>query len=344
MSVTQIAMKITTRQGSFIKQFGGPGDNNIICFKFWQAVVASGCPGACSYCFLQTQRPYTTPMVAGGTETRYDLMGTLFENLPDLEPQARRWLKTQKVPTAMIVGENQDGLAFEGPYHKEIGITPLEILIPLFTDENPVEHSLIVLSKFTSTQYAEAFGPSPNVIFSWSLSLPSISERYEKHVASLDARLSKAEAMRKAGYRIRFRLDALAPIEGWEAELRSVMQRINHVGPEMLTIGALRASNIGRLRSAATSNGRDASIFNYLVDGKDPSGFKHRTEEKFHVDAFRMINELRAPTIRLGLCKEDLSLWKATEIEWDGCHCLHNESDAVTSPRAELLQLTRNRV
>src|SRR6266511_2803302 len=231
---------ITTRRvGHFIKQFSGPGENNIVCFKFWQAVVASGCPGECAYCFLQTQHPYRTGL--------YDLKGTLFENLRDIVAEARRWLK-QPQPAGLIVGENQDGLAFEGPYKKQLGVTPLELLIPLFNDENPVRHTLIVLSKFTSTSFAEVFGPSPNVVFSWSLSLPTISRLYEKKVAPLEARLKKAEEMKAAGYRIRFRLDALAPIPEWQPELDEIMIRINEVGPEMLTIGALRASNAKNLR------------------------------------------------------------------------------------------------
>src|SRR5205085_10634654 len=100
---------------------------------------------------------------------------------------------------------------------------------------------------------------SPNVIFSWSLSLPTISRDYEKKVATLDARLKKAEEMKRAGYRVRFRLDALAPIPCWKSELRTVLSRINDIGPEMLTIGALRASNVGTLRRAAENNGRDGS-------------------------------------------------------------------------------------
>jgi len=163
-------MKMARRAGTFIKQFVGPGDNSIICFKFWQAVVASGCPGECSYCFLQTQYPYRSG--------NYDIKGTLFENLEDIVPEAERWLR-QETPSGLIVGENQDGLAFEGLYKRQLGVTPLELLSPLFRDQNPVCHTLIILSKFTSTQYAEAFGPSPNIIFSWSLSLPTISNDYE---------------------------------------------------------------------------------------------------------------------------------------------------------------------
>jgi len=318
----------TTNRAGFIKQFVGPGDNQIICFKFWQAVIASGCPGECSYCFLQTQYPYRS-----GT---YDIKGTIFSNLRDLVPETQRWLQQQRTPAGLILGENQDGLAFEGAYKKALGITPLELLIPLFNNENPVGHLLIVLSKFTSTSYAEALGPSKNVVFSWSLSLPTISQKYEKKVASLEARFAKAAEMRQAGYRIRFRLDALAPIPGWEEELAEVMARINSIEPEMLTIGALRASNKTHLRRAAEANERDTSIFDY-ISGVDPSGFKQRTDGEFHVGAFRMIRELLQPGIALGLCKEDATLWQEVGAIWQGCHCLHAVNDAITAARVHVL-------
>jgi len=321
-------MIITHRSGTFIKQFTGAGENGIVCFKFWQAVVASGCPGECSYCFLQTQFPYR--------KGDYDIKGTLFKNLRDIVPEVIGWLK-HPVPAGLIIGENQDGLAFEQPYKKLLGTTPLELLIPLFIDENPIGHTLIILSKFTSTHYAEAFGPSPNVVFSWSLSLPSISRAYEKKVAALDARLKKAAAMKKAGYRVRFRLDALAPVPGWERELDEVMARINEINPEMLTIGALRASNPGALRRAAELNGRDGGIFDYIAT-VDPSGFKHRTADDFHLSAFMRIKQSLRSGIVLGLCKEDMSLWKEAGVRWQGCHCLHGADDSVAISRIETLK------
>lgn len=321
----------STNRAGFIKQFVGPGDNQIICFKFWQAVIASGCPGECSYCFLQTQYPYRSG--------QYDIKGTIFTNLEDLVPETRRWLQQQRTPAGLILGENQDGLAFEGAYKKALGVTPLELLIPLFNDENPNGHLLIVLSKFTSTSFAEALGPSNNVVFSWSLSLPTISQRYEKKVASLEARLAKAAEMRQAGYRIRFRLDALAPIPDWEKELTEVMERINEVGPEMLTIGALRASNKTALRRAAEANGRDGSIFDYIAT-VDPSGFKHRTEGEFHIRVFQLIKEQLGERISLGLCKEDASMWQEIGAAWEGCHCLHGTADTVVGDRVRLLDET----
>jgi DNA repair photolyase len=322
-------MKTVRRSGQFIRQFAGPGDNNIICFKFWQAVVASGCPGECSYCFLQTQTPYRTGL--------YDVKGTLFENLRDIVDETKKWLQHQQ-PLGLIVGENQDGLAFEGPYKKQLGCTPLELLIPLFEspDTNPVGHTLIVLSKFTSTQHAEILGPSKHVVFSWSLSLPTISAKYEKKVASLEARLQKATDLKSAGYRIRFRLDAMAPIPGWETELGLMIKRINHIAPEMLTIGALRASNATALRTAAVNNGRNGSIFDY-IETIDPSGFKYRTEHDFHQKAFQKIkNDLR-PDIALGLCKEDATMWRQVGVGWQGCHCLHGSFDTIATARVGIL-------
>src|SRR5947209_10000496 len=106
----------TTNRAGFIKQFVGPGENQIICFKFWQAVIASGCPGECAYCFLQTQYPYRTGL--------YDLKGTLFSNLEQMLPEVKAWLR-QPEPAGLILGENQDGLAFEGAYHRLLRTTPL---------------------------------------------------------------------------------------------------------------------------------------------------------------------------------------------------------------------------
>jgi hypothetical protein len=194
-----------------------------------------------------------------------------------------------------------------------------------------------VLSKFTSTEYAEAFGPSPNVVFSWSLSLPTISRDYEKKVAPLERRLNKAAEMKAAGYRIRFRLDALAPIPDWEKELDEVMARINDIQPEMLTIGALRATNPAALRRAAENNGRDGSIFDY-IKSIDPSRFKHRTDDLFHVSAFQRIAQRLSPTIALGLCKEDVSMWRQVGVKWNGCHCLHGRQDEVAADRIRMLR------
>jgi DNA repair photolyase len=325
------------RKGGFIKQFAGPKEaSSVVCFPFWQLVLAEGCVGQCSYCYLMDLTPFRVGI--------YQITGTLFSNLRDIESETRDWLLKLTAPASLLLGELQDALCFESPYHKLLGITPLEILIPLFgsRETNPHGHVLIVLSKFTSTSWAERFGPQQNVVFSWSLSLPSISSRYERGVAPLRVRLAKARAMRTAGYRVRLRLDALAPIPDWERELDEVVARINEVQPEMLTAGALRATNVKTLRAAAERLGRDATIFDYITR-RDSSRFKHRTDEEFQRDAFGRIREQLDRRIAFGLCKEEAGIWGAAGAEWKGCHCLAGEGDSVAHPRAQQLVQLKGR-
>lgn len=324
-------MSVVERSSPFIRQFGGPGpESQIVCFEFWQAVVASGCPGACAYCFLQTQEPYRTGL--------YELSGTLFSNLaPRLQTETRAWLAASSRPRGLIVGENQDGLAFERPYKRLLGTTPLEMLVPLFSEResNPSNCRLVVLSKFTTTEFAEASAaPNDRVIFSWSLSLPSISRKYEKKVAPLSKRLETAARLKREGWSVRFRLDALAPITGWRDDVSEIVAAINSVEPEMLTLGSLRASNVRTLQSTAIRNGRDGSIFDALV-AKDPSGFKYRLDPAIQAEMFREVKSQLLPSIPLNLCKEDASVWRRVGLKFSGCHCLAGARDAIVEQRVD---------
>src|SRR5262249_49698171 len=126
-------------------------------------------------------------------------------------------------------------------------------------------------------------------------------------------------------------------------ELEEIISRINAIEPELLTIGALRASNVKQLRRSAEANGRDGSIFNY-ISSQDPSGFKYRTEHEFHVSVFRRIKDLLKPGVALGLCKEDRSMWQDVNLAWEGCHCLHGIRDNVATQRVQILGIDRHNI
>ncbi len=90
----------------------------------------------------------------------------------------------------------------------------------------------------------------------------------------------------------------------------------------MVTIGALRATSGKSLRRAAAANRRDASIFNYLTEEKDPSGFKYRIAHTVQIEMFRFaLGKLRGKAIP-ALCKEDKSVWDELGLTFEGCHCL----------------------
>jgi hypothetical protein len=109
--------------------------------------------------------------------------------------------------------------------------------------------------------------------------------------------------------------------ENWQHGYAEAVERINALDPEMVTIGALRASTRG-LATAAKKNDRPTDLFDYLSE-KDPSGFKYRLPFEQQVALYRFAIEwLDCKRIIPALGKEDMSIWKAVNLEFDGCHCL----------------------
>jgi spore photoproduct lyase len=316
-------MRYGQRGSSFIRQFGGPGeDTQIVCFKFWQLVVAGGCPYRCAYCFLQT-----VPWFRFRPE---ELYGLVYTNVEDMLTEVRKWLD-DKIPKMMIIGELQDGLVFDVAYKKVNGSPLTHLLIPLFAAQK--KHRLIFLTKSTQIQHALELAPTSQVVFSWSVNAEEVGNTWEHGAPPPSERFKAAERMKNAGWPIRFRLDPMVPYPDWRHGYADAIKRINSLSPEMVTLGALRATSYHGLRNAAKANGRDESIFNYMTEGKDPSGFKYRIPFETQVKLFRFAIDRLDSKITPALCKEDKALWKALGMKFEGCHCLLGSHDALVKER-----------
>ncbi len=302
-------------RGKFIKQFDGPDHRSgVVCFKFWQLVHASGCPFRCAYCFLQTTAFFRFNKAA--------LMGLVYANWRQMVKEVKEWLACP-VPRMLIVGELQDGLAFDSAYAAVTGKPLTHHLIPLFAAQD--RHRLIFLTKSTLIKHALKLEPTPQVVFSWSVNAEYVGRRWEQGAPLPGSRFLAAAKMKEAGWPIRFRLDPMIPYhdveENWREGYAEAVERINALGPEMVTIGALRASNMG-LVTAAEKNERPVDLFEYLSE-KDPSGFKYRLPFEQQVEMYRFaLDRLDRTRITPALCKEDVSVWKAVGLKFDGCHCL----------------------
>jgi DNA repair photolyase len=315
---------LTKPRGSpFVRQFGGPGDaTTIICFKFWQLVVAGGCPYRCSYCFLQT-----VPWFRFHPD---ELYGLVYTNVKEMVAEVKEWLE-DSVPKMMIVGELQDGLAFDSAYKKVNGTPLTHLLIPLFAEQK--KHRLIFLTKSTQIHHALELRPSTQVVFSWSVNSESVAQQWEHGTPLPSERFLAAEQMKMAGWPIRFRLDSMIPYPDWKSGYTEAIRKINDLSPEMVTLGSLRATSYHGLRRAARNNGRDESIFNYLTQEKDPSGFKYRIPFDTQVEMFRFVIDRLESRVTPALCKEDNALWKALGMKFNGCHCLLGRNDEIVEER-----------
>ena len=314
-------MKTGQRTSSFIRRFAGPGaDSGIVCFRFWQLVPAGGCPYQCPYCFLQT-----TPWFRFNPELLY---GLIYTNLDDMLRELNAWL-ADPVPKMLIVGELQDGLVFERAFKKITGRPLTHWIVPLFAQQN--RHRLIFLTKSTEVEFALDLQPSPQVIFSWSVNAEYVGRKWEHGTPPPTARFDAARSMKAVGWPVRFRLDPMVPYEGWEEGYGQVIEQINEIDPEMVTLGALRATSARSLRAAAKANDRDDSIFDFLTEERDPSGFKYRIPFDQQVSLFKFAIECLSSRIVPALCKEDTALWRALGLSFRGCHCLLSAADAVVN-------------
>lgn len=304
-----------THRRAFIKQFSGPDEGSgVVCFKFWQLVHASGCPFRCAYCFLQTTAFFRYNKSA--------LMGLVYENWQQMLAEVGEWLAAP-APRMLIVGELQDGLAFDSAYAAVTGKPLTHHLIPLFASQD--RHRLIFLTKSTLIKHALELEPTRQVVFSWSVNAERVGKRWEQGAPLPSRRFVAAAKMQEAGWPIRFRLDPMIPYredgEDWRTGYATATERINALEPEMVTLGALRASSMG-LATAARKNDRPTDLFQYLSE-KDPSGFKYRLPFEQQVEMYRFVlDRLDKKAIVPALCKEDVSVWKAVGLKFDGCHCL----------------------
>jgi len=322
-------MQLAQRASNFIRQFGGPGeDTQIECFRFWQLVVAGGCPYRCAYCFLQT-----VPWFRFRPE---ELYGLVYTNVDDMVEEIEKWL-ADPIPKMMIAGELQDGLVFDSAYKKTSGKALTHHIIPLFAAQK--RHRLIFLTKSTQIQHALELAPTPQVVFSWSVNAEEVAAKWEHGAPLPSQRFAAAKKMKKAGWPVRFRLDPMVPYRDWKKGYGEAIRKINDLSPEMVTLGALRATSYNGLKNASKANGRDESIFEYLTEEKDPSGFKYRIPFAKQVEMFRFAVGGLKGSIKPALCKEDKALWRALGMKFEGCHCLLGRQDAIVKERhTEMIQ------
>lgn len=292
MVQTTLTSKISTynlkpRKSKFIRLFNKT-PKGVVCPNFWLLAWANGCPYHCSYCYLQgTFKGKTNPVV--------------FSNFNKLFSELKVWLKDPN-PKILNSGELTDSLALTR--------TLMVKLIQKFAEQN--KHKLLLVTKSDKVEEILGLNHNQQTIVSFSLNPQKIVEKFEVDTPSTHQRLEAAWKVKKAGYRLRIRIDPMVPIKNWMEPYEDLAKEINNLKPERITLGSLRFYPIVKAYC------RDKSVFNFdfekSVDGR------WRLKKDLRLKMYRfMLEKLKIKPV--SLCKETVDIVKILGLP-QKCNCV----------------------
>ncbi len=137
------------------------------------------------FCFLQT-----VPWFRFNPD---ELYGVIYTNVDEMVSGLEEWL-ADCTPKILILGELQDGLAFDPAFKRQTGKQLTHWIIPMFSEQDT--HRLIFLSKSTLIRYALELPPTPQVVFSWSVNAEYVGRKWEHGTPLPSKRFEAARIMR----------------------------------------------------------------------------------------------------------------------------------------------------
>jgi len=280
------------RKSAFVRLFDKtPPD--VVCPHFYELILSNGCPFDCVYCYLKlTFRGRSHP--------------TLFCNA---------WSQVEEeleaVPSGVFsTGELADSLAIPPPL--------LRPALDYFSAQKP--RYLLLLTKSTNLRPLYRRSPSPQVVVSFSVNSPSAARQWERGVPPPDARLRAAARVKKAGWRLRIRIDPVILESGLEG-YKPICEKVAELEPEVVTVGTLRQyPGLFRFSPEAPRKGLTRA-----PDGRMRYAVEERTK------AYETIRKWLG--FQPALCKETREVWHELGWTFYGCNCTENPKGASRGKR-----------
>ena len=221
----------------------------------------------------------------------------------------RSFLKQYEIPSLLNSGELSDSLVFEGN-----GCALSKLIIPEFKKQK--KHKLLILTKSANVKGILESNSQKQVIVSFSINAFEVAGQWEKKAPTPRQRINAAKKLYDAGYEVRFRIDPIVPIEGWEKGYKQLIDYLfSKVKPERITIGSLRGLQ------STINNCEDKSWVEYLDDSSN-WGKKISFEKRYSM--YRTIIDYLKDEhgfTDVGLCKETVEMWKELGMDWRGVRC-----------------------
>jgi spore photoproduct lyase len=282
-----------TRQRSTFLEHCPAGTSGLVCCNYLVVSLISNCSMDCSYCFLQE---YLANNPTLKVFTNVDALLSEVAGAVDRHPERHFRIGT---------GELSDSLALD----PLLGFSA--DLIPFFAAR---QNTLLELkTKSDCVSGLLSLDPQDRVVVSWSITPPEIIETEEHGTASFAARLTAAQQVQAAGYKLGFHFDPLIEYPNWETDYRETIAQI------FSTIDTRRVAwvSIGSLRmtpALRTTVRRRFPQTRILSGEQVPCGDgKWRTFQALRVKMYRSITRWlkeAAPTVPMYMCMETAAVWE----------------------------------
>lgn len=310
------------RSGNFIKDWENKAEDPAYCCEYWAdlKIGEGACGYRCAACFLiLTHRTKCDP-------SRH----VVYENTGDFIAAARAWLLKANARQTLGLGVDcSDSLLYEG-------VTGYaRTLIPLFADPatNPHGRRLLLLTKSANVHYLAGL-PTTNTAISFSLNPQTIADLFEGYypdgvriTPDIELRLEASKEARKMGFEVRWRIDPIIPVSGWEAIYADFMAKAASYPPHRITLGVYREMG-GALQTMSRKWGLAPMKWQAETPLVKDGGTHYQIPEKIRTEIYTKMHAMIEaawpdPANRplVALCKEKGVVRTACGLTGAHCNC-----------------------
>ena len=309
------------RRSNFVKPWPSTDTAEAYCPAHWAdiAIGRGACGLRCRACFLVlTHRLFCDP-------SRH----VLYENVADFELAVRKWLQKPSRANLGLGTDCSDSLLYEGVTGHARRLSPLFAS----TKANPRGSKLVLLTKSVNVRYLEGL-PTRNVIVTFSLNPEHIADLWEgkfddgvRVTPPIAARLEAALHAQELGFEVRWRIDPILTVDGWQDEYAGFFEEAALAGhrPLRVTLGTYRETQ----PSLSTFvEGWGLPPMEWQPPELEKDGMHYHVPEKRRVRIYQFmaaaIRDVWKPQSQppiVALCKEPRSLRRRVGLDHDLCNC-----------------------
>jgi len=301
LKIERGVLLLKNRTSPFIEQFQHPIGR---CAKFYKLTAYNNCNFWCEYCYL-----YLT--------FRTMPVSTHFVNYEKMFREIVNFDRAHIPDTLRVLnlGELCDPLAVED-------ITGFAEEFVSFVVNETHKTKFLFLTKSDTIDSLLNLEHNNKIIISFSVNTDTVHKQLEHRTPSPEARLAAARKLQDHGYEIRLRIDPIIWYSKWERDYLALIEKIfNYIKPDRITMGEYRPSK--GLTTHISSRFPESSLLK-ITSGLISDGTKLRYPEEYRTAMFRtIINSIRRQdnSVKIALCKEDMSIWKSLGMPINGLYC-----------------------